>query len=63
MRPSERQTTWCLTIEQVAKTKEYWRRDTVIADRVYMELGKAYCSQHAGRVGDVFDHEDSAVSP
>jgi hypothetical protein len=63
MRLSERQTTWCLTIELVSVTKKILEAGHGGRRQGVYGAGKAYCSQHAGRVGDVFDHEDRRVSP
>lgn len=63
MRPSERQTTWCLTIVQVLKTKEWLRRNTVIAEWMYMELGKLIVVSMQAELATYSIMEDSRVKP
>lgn len=61
MRPSERQTTWCLTIVQVSKTKQWLRRNTVMAEWMYMELGKLIVVSMQAETYSIV--EDSRVKP
>lgn len=63
MRPSERQTTWCLTIVQVSKTKKWRRRNTVIAGSMYMELGKLIVVSMQAELATYSTVEDSRVKP
>lgn len=63
MRPSERQTTWCLTIVQVSEIKEWRRRNTVIAGMMYMELGKLIVVSMQVELATDSIVEDSRVKP